>query len=315
MPRSPVEQPLEQLVLVLLDRPHRLQHPRPAVAARPTRARRCSPPRQSCPPAARRAACRARTAPAPRRSTAAACPGAAARAAPAPRRRRRGAGRRTCTASTRRSRHPAPSTSTGACGVRCTPSTYSSAPTSCAASAMAGMSGRVPSRFDAPVTATTLVRLRRAPPGSRPPPSSPSPGRTRPSAPRPRQPRPPAPTAGCSSRGRAGSRRPGRPAPTAWRAPATRRTSPASPTARRPPRRRRSRAGRPPPGGRRRRPPRRVRSDAVTVPRLERPAVIVAAIASATCARHLAAARSVEVGDPLVEGREVAADASPRRRS
>jgi hypothetical protein len=47
--------------------------------------------------------------------------------------------------------------STNACGVRCTPSTYTSVPVSCAVAAMVATSGRLPSRFDAAVSATTRV--------------------------------------------------------------------------------------------------------------------------------------------------------------
>ncbi len=53
---------------------------------------------------------------------------------------------------------PRAATSTGACGVRWTPSTWTSAPTACAAAAMVGTSGRVPSRLEAPVSATSRVR-------------------------------------------------------------------------------------------------------------------------------------------------------------
>ncbi len=45
-----------------------------------------------------------------------------------------------------------------ACAARCTPSTTNSAPAPCTASAIRGRSGRVPTRFDAPVTATRRVR-------------------------------------------------------------------------------------------------------------------------------------------------------------
>src|SRR5688572_8056547 len=48
--------------------------------------------------------------------------------------------------------------STGACGVRCTPSITTLAPAAWAAAVMAVMSGIVPIAFDAPVTATQRVR-------------------------------------------------------------------------------------------------------------------------------------------------------------
>ena len=48
--------------------------------------------------------------------------------------------------------------SIGPCGVACTPSTYVSAPTACARSAIARTSGRVPTALLAAVTATSLVR-------------------------------------------------------------------------------------------------------------------------------------------------------------
>ena len=51
------------------------------------------------------------------------------------------------------------------------------------------------------------------------------------------------------------------------------------------------------------------RSDAVTAPRLERPPVIVAAIASPTCRGDLAATRPVEVRRAVRPCREVFADA------
>ena len=54
---------------------------------------------------------------------------------------------------------PDPASDRVACGVRCTASTYNHAPTACARSATAGRSGRVPIRLEAPVTATTFVRL------------------------------------------------------------------------------------------------------------------------------------------------------------
>ena len=54
---------------------------------------------------------------------------------------------------------PDPASDRLACGVRCTASTYSHAPTACARSATAGRSGRVPIRLEAPVTATSLVWL------------------------------------------------------------------------------------------------------------------------------------------------------------
>ena len=53
---------------------------------------------------------------------------------------------------------PSTSTSTGACAVKCTPSTYTRAPASWARAAIDGTAGRVPIRLDAAVTATSLVR-------------------------------------------------------------------------------------------------------------------------------------------------------------
>ncbi len=53
---------------------------------------------------------------------------------------------------------PSAATSTGACAVRCTPSTASSAPARCTSAAISATGGRVPIRLDAPVTATSLVR-------------------------------------------------------------------------------------------------------------------------------------------------------------
>jgi hypothetical protein len=53
---------------------------------------------------------------------------------------------------------PSARTSTGACAVRWTPSTASSAPARCTRAAISSTGGRVPIRFEAPVTATSFVR-------------------------------------------------------------------------------------------------------------------------------------------------------------
>ena len=91
--------------------------------------------------------------------TAAACRGAASRAAPGAAASAPRCGPKNLYGEQAKKSAPSAATSTGACGARCTPSTYTSAPTSCAAPAIAGTSGRVPSRLEAPVTATSRVRV------------------------------------------------------------------------------------------------------------------------------------------------------------
>ena len=111
-------------------------------------------------PSARRAACRARTAPAPGLVAGTSLSGSIVSSrARARRPARRSAGRGTCRASRRRSPRPARPGRWPTCAVWCTPSTYSSAPASWTAAAIAGRSGRVPIRFEAAVTATSRVSL------------------------------------------------------------------------------------------------------------------------------------------------------------
>ena len=128
------------------------------VRARLARGRPARPRRPSCRPSARTAGCPARSARARRPTRAAAWPGAGRPAGPGRRPARRSAVRGTCTASRRTRPRRARPTSTGACAVRCTPSTKTRAPRSCARWAISATGGRVPIRFEAPVTATSRVR-------------------------------------------------------------------------------------------------------------------------------------------------------------
>ena len=199
-------------------------------------------------------------------------------------------------------------TSTGACGVRCTPSTYSSAPAACTASAIAGEVGSGAEQVGGAGDRDQPGRARRARPasnGSSPVSGSKSTQRTV----APTALGGASPTAGCSRRGRAGSPRPRRRAPRSWPARGPGRRSAGSSTGRTPPRRvAAEQVGHRRPGPRRPRPRRAARRRSPCrgwrVPRSSSTAT-----ASATWRGTCEPPGPVEVGGPVGEGGEAGAHA------